>query len=176
VHGVFIGMALGGLLGQVTIGLGRGALMWAVGAFMSVFFMPMLNGANQAIWQAKVPPDLQGKIFAARRLIAQITAPVAMIVGGLLADHIFEPAMMPDGLLANTFGWLVGTGEGAGIALLFVIGGLMSTAVGLSGYLFPVVRDIETILPDYEAIAEDEAEPVLQPDAELEPGAATAVS
>jgi MFS transporter, DHA3 family, macrolide efflux protein len=166
VHGVFLGMAGSGLLGQVVMGLGRGTLVWMIGAFMILFFIPLLNGANQAIWQAKVPPDLQGRVFAARRLIAQITAPVAMLLGGFLADSVFEPAMMPDGWLAGAFGWLVGTGAGAGMSLIFIITGLLSVGVGLSGYLFPVVRDIETILPDY--IPEAEPEPVKQPETGME--------
>ncbi|MCB0032019.1 MAG: MFS transporter, partial [Anaerolineales bacterium] len=68
VHGVLLGMILGGLLGQTMLGLGTGVLWWSVCGFFMMFFSPLLNGSNQAIWQAKVPPDLQGRVFSVRRL------------------------------------------------------------------------------------------------------------
>jgi DHA3 family macrolide efflux protein-like MFS transporter len=44
----------------------------------------------------------------------------------------------------------VGTGTGAGIGPQFVVAGLLATAAGLDGYLFPVVRNVEDILPDHD--------------------------
>jgi hypothetical protein len=157
VHGVLLGMALSCLLGMLVLGLGNGLAIWVVGAFFSSFFIPIINGSNQAIWQAKVAPDVQGRVFATRRLIAQISVPVAMLLSGPLADHVFEPAMMAEGSLGRMaairgiFGGLVGTGSGAGMALMFVITGVLGTLVGLGGYAFPVIRNAEDILPDYDA-------------------------
>ena len=151
VHGVLTGMALSSLLGTLVMGLRGGPLVWAFAAFSTMFFIPLVNGSNQAIWQAKVPPEVQGRVFATRRLIAQITAPLGMAVAGPLADWVFGPAMMPGGSLVPAFGWLVGTGEGAGIALIFVITGFAGILVGLSGYAFRSVRNAEDILPDHDA-------------------------
>ena len=75
-----------------------------------------------------------------------------MLASGLLADNVFEPALQPDGRLAPVFGWLVGVGDGAGIGLLLVGTGILSAIVALSCYAFPVVRDIEDRLPDFDAI------------------------
>ncbi|MFQ6101621.1 MAG: MFS transporter [Anaerolineae bacterium] len=153
VHGILIGMTLSCLLGMLVLGLGNGLAMWAVGAFFSSFFIPIINGSNQAIWQAKVAPDVQGRVFATRRLIAQISAPLATLLAGPLADHVFEPAMVPGSGLSGIFDGLVGTGPGAGMALMFVIAGFLGTLVGLGGYAFPAVRDVEEILPDHDAAA-----------------------
>jgi DHA3 family macrolide efflux protein-like MFS transporter len=152
VHGVLLGMFFQGLLGTMIMGIARGLPLWVVGGFFSMFFIPVLNGSNQAIWQAKVAPDVQGRVFAARRLIAQITAPVAMVLAGPLADRLFEPGMQGEGWLADTFGLLVGTGPGAGIALIFFLTGLVGAIVPLAGYLIAPIRDIDTLLPDYVAI------------------------
>jgi DHA3 family macrolide efflux protein-like MFS transporter len=46
----------------------------------------------------------------------------------------------------------VGAGTGAGMALMFVLTGLLAALTGLSGYLFPVVRNAEDILPDHDAV------------------------
>jgi hypothetical protein len=114
-----------------------------------VFFVPVINGSSQAIWQTKVAPDVQGRVFAARGMIAQIGAPVAMLLAGPLADNIFEPAMMPEGNWASMFGWIVGNGPGAGMSLMFVIAGVLGMLVGFGGYMIPLVRNVEENLPDY---------------------------
>ncbi len=151
VHGVLIGMALSALLGTVVLGIGRTPTIWAVAAFTTFLTIPIMNGSNQAIWQSKVPPTLQGRVFATRRLIAQITFPTALLIAGPLADRLFEPAMQPDGTLTPLFSWLVGTGTGAGMGLLIVITGILSVVAAISCYAFPAVRNIEDILPDFDA-------------------------
>ena len=151
IHGVLAGLILSSLLGQVVIGVGKGVWMWGLGAFLVMFFIPLINGSSQAIWQAKVPPDIQGKVFATRRLIAQISAPVAMILAGRLADVVFEPAMASGGAFARLFEPLVGSGPGAGMALLFVFSGVLGAVVALSGYLVPVIRRVEDLIPDHDA-------------------------
>ncbi len=150
VHGVLLGMSLGSLLGTLLLGLANNPLAWFLPSFLYVFFIPIINGSNQAIWQAKVAPDVQGRVFATRLLIAQISAPVAMLISGPLADRFFEPAMMADGSLSSAFGWLVGTGPGSGMALMFAITGALGALVGLGGYAFRAVRNAEDILPDHE--------------------------
>src|SRR5690606_4120090 len=108
----------------------------------------VINGSSQAIWQAKVHPDVQGRVFAARRMIAQITAPIAMLIAGPLADRVMEPAMAPGGSLAGALGPLFGTGPGAGIGVLIAAAGVLSAVVGLGSYLFRAVRGAEELLPD----------------------------
>lgn len=152
IHGVLMSMIGFSLFSSILLGLGRNLPIWIVAMFIGSLFLPILNGSNQAIWQSKVPPDLQGRVFSVRRLIAQIAAPLAMLMAGPLADYVFEPAMSEGGALAPTFGGLLGTGPGAGMALMFVISGVLSMFVGLGGYLFPVIRDVERLLPDHDEL------------------------
>lgn len=152
VHGVLMGMVLSSLFGQLLMGVGQVLLVWTIAAFMVQLLVPFINGSNQAIWQAKVPPDVQGRVFSVRLLIAQLTVPIATAVSGPLADRVFEPAMQPGGSLSTTLGWLVGTGPGAGISLLIFVAGFTSLFVGLAGYLFPTIRNAEDILPDHDLV------------------------
>lgn len=154
IHGVLLGMIGVSIFSSVMLGFGRGLTIWAVGMFLGSLFLPILNGSNQAIWQAKVAPDLQGRVFSVRRLIAQIAAPVAMLLAGPLADYVFEPAMMEGGVLVPAFGSLLGTAPGAGMALMFIISGVLGIFVGLGGYLFPLIRDVEDRLPDHDELAQ----------------------
>ena len=113
---------------------------------------PILDGSNQAFWQSKVAPDLQGRVFSARRLIAWFAQPIAPIIGGALADYVFEPAMKSGQLAA--FAPLIGTGSGAGMSLIMVLCGLLAMSAGLVGYFFPFIRNGEDILPDHDKIAD----------------------
>ena len=115
-----------------------------------------MMGSQQAIWQAKIAPDVQGRVFATRRFLGQVSAPVALLIGGPLADRVFEPAMQTDGALAPVFGGLVGTGDGAGLALMMLVFGALGLLVGAGGYLSRSVRNAEDILPDHEEMVEGE--------------------
>jgi DHA3 family macrolide efflux protein-like MFS transporter len=148
IHGILLGL-LFVTMGMLFLGVGQTPTLWILAAFFTIFFIPIINGSSQAIWQSKVAPDVQGRVFAARSMIAQFGAPIAMVLAGPLADNVFGPAMMPGGSLAELFGWLVGTGPGAGIALMFVMAGALGMLVALGGYAIPVVRNVEDILPDH---------------------------
>jgi DHA3 family macrolide efflux protein-like MFS transporter len=157
--GVLGGWLLSGLLGETLLGLGQSLPIWLMAAFAGAFFAPVINASNQAIWQAKVEPDVQGRVFGVRRMIAWAIMPLAQLMAGPLADRVFEPAMQEGGSLADTFGWLVGTGDGAGMSLILVFCGLAVALVAIIGYSVRVVRDAEDILPDYDAIPEEAAVP-----------------
>jgi DHA3 family macrolide efflux protein-like MFS transporter len=154
IHGVLIGWALSSF-GILLMGIGRGVTVWLLASFAYAFFEPFVNGSSQAIWQVKVAPDVQGRVFATQFLVSQITMPIAMLFVGPLADHVFEPAMMPGGPLAEAFGWLVGLGPGAGMALMCVFAGLLAILVPLLGYAIPLVRDVEHLIPDHDAVLQD---------------------
>jgi hypothetical protein len=150
-----MGNILMNLLGWFFVGLGQNWIVWTLAAFIGVFFLPILNGSNQAIWQVKVPPTMQGRVFAARRFIAQMGMPLGMLLAGSLADGFFEPAMTSNGSLAAIFGNLVGTGPGSGMSLMLIFAGLFGTIAGIGAYKFRVIRDAEDILPDYDVSQKD---------------------
>jgi MFS family permease len=116
------------------------------GAFCASFSVGIALASNQAYWQSKVPPDIQGKVFAMRRMIAQIAGPIGVLIAGPLADRVFEPATARSGGWSN---WLVGSGPGAGMGLQMVIFGTAGALAGLCGYLFKATREAETLLPDH---------------------------
>jgi predicted MFS family arabinose efflux permease len=147
IHGVLMSMTLA-MLGMLLFGLGRDINSWASTIFITLFFVPFINGSNQAIWQTKVAPDVQGRVFATRSLIAQISTPISILLSGPLADYVFEPGMMPGGSLTVIFGGLIGTGKGVGMSLMFLIAGALGMMISLGGYMFNIVRNIEDILPD----------------------------
>ncbi len=144
-----IGFITVAVLGMVVAGLRPNPLFAGVGFFIMLFFIPIASGTSMAIWQAKVPPELQGRVFSVRSLLAQSMMPLAFLISGPLADHVFSPLMRDGGFLAKTFiGALLGAGPGRGIGLMFVISGLLAVVASGLAYLNPHIRDLEQELPD----------------------------
>ncbi|MEP6984569.1 MAG: MFS transporter [Chloroflexota bacterium] len=151
-NGVIWGWFFGMFFGMVLFGLGRSLPVWIVTSFLAALFNIYINSSNQSIWQAKVPPDVQGRVFSARRMIAQVVGPVGILLAGPLADRVFEPAMHEGGSLTGIFGGLIGVGPGAGMALLTVICGILIMIMTLIAYRVSVIRNAEDILPDHDVV------------------------
>jgi len=148
IHGLLLSAMASSLFGMTLLGVGRGLIVWGIGAFVAVVTTPLAQGSSHAIWQSKIPAHLQGRVFSARIAIGQIGGALALPIGGLLADRLFEPLMRGSSALARTMTPLVGSGPGSGMGLMFVLFGLLGTLAAVGGYLYRPVRDIETILPD----------------------------
>jgi MFS transporter, DHA3 family, macrolide efflux protein len=147
VYGLYVPLAIQGLI-LLLGGLRPSAVLIASAAFVFLFVGPILIASSQAIWQIKVPPDLQGRVFAVRRMIAWSTLPLASLFAGPLADRVFEPMMAPGGLLAGSVGRVLGVGEGRGIGLLFMVLGVLVLLTVAVAWRSPRLRNVETELPD----------------------------
>jgi MFS transporter, DHA3 family, macrolide efflux protein len=158
VHGVLGGWIVTGL-GFSMFGLGQILPVWIFFAMITSLVGPLINASNQSIWMAKVAPDLQGRVFSARRLIAWSTQPISPIIAGTLADFVLEPAMMGTGKLPALFGPLVGTTSGSGMSLLIVFCGIGAALVGIAGYYVGSIRNAEDLLPDHDTLEKMEAAP-----------------
>ncbi len=152
VVGVF---TFGGLLGLFMAGVGLHAAVWSTAAagFFLMFCAPFTNGCSQALWQSKVPHELQGRVFSVRRMIAQGTAPIAMLCTGPLVDKVFGPLMMPNGALASSVGTLIGTGPGRGAGLCFVVMGALTLLVSTAFLMSRTMRHLEKDIPDVQPLA-----------------------
>lgn len=148
IYGTVLGI-VGASLSMAALGLGQNVTVWVVTGFSMLFFIPMIDAFADAIQQNKVPPAVQGRVFATGRAFSQIGTMLAYLLSGFLADLVFEPSLMPGGALTNLFGWLVGTGPGAGMGLMLFFSGLLGTAVGVAALLYTPVRNIEHLLPDH---------------------------
>lgn len=102
VLGVVVPMIAAGLL-QAIFGLTPRYDIVVAAGFLFGFLGPGMNAHSQAIWQSQVPPELQGRVFAVRRLIAQCTAPLGTMIAGVVGG-LFNP-----GLAVAVFGLVLAT-------------------------------------------------------------------
>lgn len=147
IHGVLRFELLSGFC-FMLMGLRPSFWLVAAGAFGAHVTIAIVYGSNQAIWQSKVAPDLQGRVFAAQQMVARAAAPLAYLLAGPLSDKLFEPLLTVDGPLAGGVGQVIGVGPGRGMGLLFMIMGIVKVAVSLAGQMQPHIRHIEDELPD----------------------------
>jgi MFS transporter, DHA3 family, macrolide efflux protein len=151
-----LGFIAGAGVGIVLMGLRPSAFLIGAGLFVLLFCIPMASGLSQAIFQTKVAPEVQGRVFATRGMISRSITPIAYLLAGPLADGVFEPLMATgEGRLAGTvIGGLLGTGVGRGIGLMFVTSGLFLLMATAAAWTHARIRNVEEELPD--AIVEPE--------------------
>ncbi|MES1242289.1 MAG: MFS transporter [Acidobacteriota bacterium] len=147
VNGILAGLLAQGLILLVGGWQPKVSLI-GMAAFVFLAATPIINGCSQAIWQIKVPPGLQGRVFAVRRTVALSAAPLAYFLAGPIADRVFEPLLAPGGALAGSVGALLGVGHGRGIGFLFVLLGLLVVVCVAVAVGSPRLRNVEDELPD----------------------------
>ncbi len=147
IYGVLIFKTLAGLA-IIAIGLFRSIPLIALATFFYYLPFPLVNGSDQAIWQSKVPPELQGRVFSIRRMLARSMIPLAYLTAGPLSDKVFKPLLSENGSLALSLGQIFGVGPSRGMGLLISLMGLFIVILTLSTALNPRVRNMEAELPD----------------------------
>ncbi|MEM8961635.1 MAG: MFS transporter [Acidobacteriota bacterium] len=129
-------------------GLEPNAALIATVAFFFLATFPVIGSISQSIWQSKIPEDMQGRIFALRRMIAGSSVPFAQAIAGPLADWVFEPALQSDGFLAGSVGQFIGTGPGRGIGFMLMLLGVWIVILVISASRVRGLRRLETDVAD----------------------------
>ena len=145
-----IGFSLLGGLFLAAVGLRVNLPLLAVCGFGVMFCGPFTNAASQAIWQAKVAPDLQGRVFAIRRAIAWSASIISPLLAAPLTDYVFKPAMSAGGFLAPVLGPIFGVGSSRGVGVVFSLVGLLTVATALIAWNVRRLRHVELDLPDHD--------------------------
>jgi len=155
IHGMLLGFVGAGFF-RAVVGFTQIPWLWMSSIFLSTMHTPLFYSSSNAIWYAKVPSSLQGRVLAADQSIGIVISLSAPLIAGPLADKVFEPAMQPGGVLVPIFGAIFGTGSGAGITVIYVIASIWMLLVGIGGYFFPTLRNVEELLPDCDERVEEE--------------------
>ena len=117
--------------------------IWCMAAFVSYMLAALMNVNLDTIMREKVPPEMQGRVFSAKGTMQNFTIPIALLLGGFLADTVFEPFMMTDTLQQQTLSGFFGTGKGSGIGLMFFIVGIAGMLISFTRLGKPVYRELD---------------------------------
>jgi DHA3 family macrolide efflux protein-like MFS transporter len=142
----------GGLLSSMFValfGIRASIPLLAACGFGFMFMEPFMNASSQAIWQSKVAPDVQGRVFGVRRMIAWSAQVAAPLLAAPLVDHVFKPAMSAGGLLAPVLSPVFGAGANRGVGVLISLLGLLSVGLVLVAFANRHIRNVESDLPDH---------------------------
>lgn len=129
---IFICCALTFLVGNAALSLTPSLPFWIILQFVSYIPVVILGANLTAAMRDHVPIELQGRVFSTRDTLQNGTIPLGLLLGGLLADHVFEPFMSIPSPVQQALSLFFGTGKGAGIGIIFFI-------VGIAGFIISIV-------------------------------------
>lgn len=115
----------------------------AVGMFVWMLLMPMIEAAEQTILQAVVPYEQQGRVFGFAQSIESMASPITTFMIGPLAQLIFIPFMTTGAGVALIGDWF-GTGADRGMALVFILAGifgLIATAIAWASRSYRILSE-----------------------------------
>jgi hypothetical protein len=92
VYGVLVPIILVGVA-MILVGSTPWIYVTAAGFFIMQLVVPAANIHSQSIWQGQVAPEMQGRVFAVRRVIAQFAAPLSTALAGLIGG-LFDPGLV----------------------------------------------------------------------------------
>jgi DHA3 family multidrug efflux protein-like MFS transporter len=99
-------------------------LMLVIGMAIYMILVPYAEAAEQTILQRVVPYERQGRVFGFAQSVEMAAAPLTAFLIGPVTQLVFIP-FMTDGAGAELIGSWFGTGTARGIALVFVLLGVL---------------------------------------------------
>jgi DHA3 family macrolide efflux protein-like MFS transporter len=99
------------------------------GMFFAGLMISMVNGSAQAVMQAAIPPDKQGRVFGLIGSVSVAMTPVGLAVAGPVSDML-------------------------GVQIWFIVAGLGLSLVMASGFFTPSVMHIEDRVQQTVAVEE----------------------
>lgn len=102
----------------------------AIGMFVWLCLIPVVEASEQTILQKVTPPERQGRVFGFAQSVEQAASPVTAFIVGPLAQFVFIP-FMTTGAGVDLIGSWFGTGIDRGLALLFTLTGIIGLVVTL---------------------------------------------
>ena len=105
-------------------------VLLTVGMFIWLCLIPVVEAAEQTILQKVVPPERQGRVFGFAQSVEQAASPITAFMIGPIAELFFIP-FMTTGAGVELIGPWFGTGTDRGLALLFMVAGVLGLIVTL---------------------------------------------
>ncbi|MGN6272375.1 MAG: MFS transporter [Protaetiibacter sp.] len=130
--------------------------LYAGGIWLYMCLIPAIEASEQTVVQKVVPFETQGRVFGFAAAFESAAAPVTAFLIAPIAEFIIIP-YMDSSAGRDSLGWLLGDGEARGIALVFLVGGLVMVLAGGAAFLTRSYRRISALyLTQRESVEADE--------------------
>ncbi len=140
---IYVSAGISFLLGDIMMGIGRNVFMWCFAGFAASFPIAFINAGQNVILYKNVPQKMQGRVFAVRNAIQYSTIPVGILLGGFLADYVFEPFMQKDYAVVRILQTLVGSTPGSGMAVMFLCTGILGSLFSCFSYRQKAIQNLK---------------------------------
>lgn len=140
---IYVPAALSFLFGDLLMAVGKNVFWWSAAAAAASLPIPFIQASQNAILYRRVPAALQGRVFAVRNAVQYSTIPVGILLGGCLADYVFEPFMSAGSRLAEMLAAILGSGAGSGMAAMFLCTGICGSAVSMASCFNREIRKLD---------------------------------
>lgn len=117
----------------ILFGIREFWILYALGIFLYMLLIPIIEATEQTIIQSVVPLKRQGRVFGFAQSFEAAASPITAILIGPIAQFWVIP-YMNSSQGQSQLGWLLGSGDARGIALLFVIGGFIMLVAALLAF------------------------------------------
>jgi DHA3 family macrolide efflux protein-like MFS transporter len=119
VYTSLLGLVISGI-GIMTVGLApaNGVEVALIALFVAGFMNPMVNGPLFAILQARVAPEMQGRVFTLVGSLSSAMMPLSLLVAGPIADAV-------------------------GVRPWYIVGGAVFALIGAIAFFVPVIVNVE---------------------------------
>lgn len=143
---IYYSAAISFLFGDILMGVGKSGLVWSIAAIAASLPIPFIRVGQNMILYGTIPKIIQGRVFAVRNAVQYCTIPLGILLGGFLADYVFEPFMNSNNALSLCLHKMVGNGQGCGMAVMFLCTGILGF---LTSVLWYFNKDIKSLKDDY---------------------------
>ncbi len=117
-----IGIGLGALL--IGFAPANAFFVAVIGAFVVGSTIALTNGPIMAIFQSRIEPEMQGRVFTLLGSLSSAMTPLGLIIAGPAADAL-------------------------GVQSWFIVGGFVTLFMGIIGLATPLIVNVETDSPKF---------------------------
>jgi DHA3 family multidrug efflux protein-like MFS transporter len=107
--------------------------LYVAGIWVFMTIMPAVEASEQTVIQKVVPFRTQGRVFGFAAAFESAAAPVTAFLIAPIAEFLIIPYMNSDAG-RSSLGWLLGDGQARGIALVFLVAGLLMVLLAVGAF------------------------------------------
>jgi MFS transporter, DHA3 family, macrolide efflux protein len=127
-----------------AIGFSTELIAITVMGFLFFCTLPFINTSIEVLIRKNIDNQKQGRVWSIISIVTYFGSIVAFTSAGFLADLVFNPLLNSDSGLANFIGAIIGTGEGRGIGLMFVISGILISIIASTAFHNKFIKNLES--------------------------------